>query len=289
LIRQSEENQAIERKSDNRKKMTVEQYLPSSRLRPFIQSFLFIETSKECDNTVLPDTSIFMSLRYKGCISIHAPESIGAITANTRSITNTTLPTAVLSGIRDSSRSIHYHANTANLIIGFEPGAAAAFFREPVNELYDQSVPVDWLKNGAGLASLSEQLAERSTKKEQLALVEKALLSKLIRPAPDPLIAAAVKSIQAADGNAKIAALASQLYISRDALEKRFRASIGTSPKHFSSIHRLRKAIATHKPGKSLTDIALTAGYYDQAHFIRDFRAFTRQAPKQFFNERNFW
>lgn len=257
--------------------MTVEKYLPSSRLRSFIQSFLFIETQEERDNTVLPDTSMFMALRFKGSISM---SGIGA-TAN--------VPVAVLSGIRDSSKSIHYHANTANLIISFAPGAAAAFFHEPVNELYDQSVPTNYLKNAAVFANLPEKLAETPTKAEQLKLVEAALLSKLIKPAPDPLVAAAVKSIKAADGNARITALADQLYISRDALEKRFRAAIGTSPKHFSSILRLRKAIATHEPGKSLTDIALTAGYYDQAHFIREFRAFTGQSPKQFFNERNFW
>lgn len=256
--------------------MNVEKHLPSSALRPFIQSFLFLETQEERDNTVLPDTSMFMALRYKGNVSI-SPQ------------TSATVPTAVLSGIRDSSKSIHYQANTANLIVSFAPGAAAAFFHEPVNEFYDQSVPTSYLKNAAVFATLAEQLAETPTKAEQLKLVEAALLSKLIKPAPDPLVTAAVNSIKQADGNAKIAALADQLYISRDALEKRFRAAIGTSPKHFSSILRLRKAIAIYEPGKSLTDVALTAGYYDQAHFIRDFRAFTGQSPKQFFNERNFW
>src|SRR6185312_477347 len=209
--------------------MTVEKYLPSSRLRPFIQSFLFIETQEERDNTVLPDTSMFMALRYRGKISI------GGIDAAAN------VPAAVLSGIRDSSKSIHYHANTANLIISFAPGAATAFFHEPVNELYDQTVPTNYLRNDAVFAALAEKLAETHTKKEQLTLVEAALLSKLIKPAPDPLVAAAVNTITQTDGNAKIAALASQLYISRDALEKRFRASIGTSPKHFSSILRLRR------------------------------------------------
>lgn len=256
--------------------MTVEKYIPPSRLRPFIQSFLFIETQEERDNTVLPNTSMFMALRYRGNVTMTGIE-------------NATLPTAVISGIRDSSRNIHYHANTANLLIGFAPGAAAAFFHEPVNELFDQSVPVNYLKNGVGFEDLAEKLAETPTKAEQLKLVEEALLSKLIKPAPDPLVAVAVNTIKAAGGNAKIAALASQLYISRDALEKRFRASIGTSPKHFSSILRLRNAIAAHEPGKSLTEVALTAGYYDQAHFIRDLRAFTGHSPKQFFNERNFW
>jgi AraC-like DNA-binding protein len=254
--------------------VTVEQYFPSDRLSPFIKSYLFIESDRERGNTVLPDTSMVMALRYKGRID----------TAD-----GGTLPSAVLSGIRDSSRLIHYEDDTANLIVNFKPGAAAAFFHEPLHELFGQWLPAHWLKNGAGLSLLSEQLAETPGKKAQLALVEKVLLRKLLQPTPDLLVNAAIQSIGSAHGNLRIAALAKELYISRDALEKRFRGSVGTSPKHFSSILRLRNAISNHASGKSLTDVALTAGYYDQAHFIRDFRAFTGQSPKRFFNERNFW
>lgn len=256
--------------------MTVQQYIPSARLSPFIKSFLFIESDsdKGRENIVLPDTSMVLALRYKGNIS-----TSGA----------TRLPTAVLSGIRESSRSIHYEKGTGNLIINFQPGAAPAFFHEPLHELFDQSLPAGDLKNGTGLTLLTEHLAETPERNRQLALVERALIAKLLKERTDPLISAAVASIRSANGNLRIIDLSKQLYISRDALEKRFRKETGTTAKHFSSILRLRQAIDSHTPDKSLTDTALTAGYYDQAHFIREFRAFTGQPPKQFFSERNFW
>lgn len=254
--------------------MHLEQRFPSAPLSPFIKSFLFIESGEERNNIVLPDTSMTLALRYKGQVSTGQ---------------NGNLPTVVFSGIRESSRQIHYNAGTANLLINFRPGGAAAFFHEPLNELFGQSMPVDWLKNGSSLSFLGEALAELAGKSEQLALVEKMLIKKLIRQEPDPLVAAAIQSIHDTDGNHRIAMLAKELYISRDAFEKRFRHATGTSPKHFSSIVRLRKAIGNHVPGRSLTDLALTAGYYDQAHFIREFRAFTGRPPRQFFNEQNFW
>ena len=254
--------------------MHIEQRYPSASLRPFIKSFLFIESETERDNVILPDTNMVMALRYKGVVS-------------TRSGGN--LPTVVLSGIRDSSRQIHYAAGAANLLINFRPGAASAFFHEPLHEIFDQSLPVNYLKNGGGLSFLAEQIGEAPDKEAQLSLVEQALTKKLIKEVPDPLIIAAIDSITMAEGNQRIEALAKKLYISRDAFEKRFRQTTGATPKHFSSIIRLRKAIEEHVPGQSLTQLALDTGYYDQAHFIREFRAFTGRTPRQFFSERNFW
>jgi AraC-like DNA-binding protein len=252
----------------------VERHFPSVRLSAYIKSFLFIESDKARDNVVLPDTSMVMALRYKGNVS---------------AVDEGALPLAVLSGIRDSSRFIHYDAAAANLLIVFKPGAAAAFFHEPLHELFGLSTPVEFLKHTTALKELPERLAGIQEKKAKLTLVEEALANTMIKPASDPLVTKAIQSIGSSNGNLRIANLAKELYISRDALEKRFRGTVGTSPKHFSSILRLRKAIDSHTPGKSLTDVALTAGYYDQAHFIRDFRAFTGHTPGRFFNERNFW
>jgi AraC-like DNA-binding protein len=57
------------------------------------------------------------------------------------------------------------------------------------------------------------------------------------------------------------------------------------SPKQFSKISRLQAALKLIGQGafNNLTDLALEAGYYDQAHFIKDFREFTGVSPKQFY------
>ena len=86
-----------------------------------------------------------------------------------------------------------------------------------------------------------------------------------------------------AKGIIKIKDLADTLYISQDAFEKRFRRVVGTSPKQFSSILRMRSITNIRQQKHTLTKIAFDAGYFDQPHFNKDFRLFTGQTPTDFF------
>jgi AraC-like DNA-binding protein len=71
--------------------------------------------------------------------------------------------------------------------------------------------------------------------------------------------------------------------MSVSALERQFRAAVGTSPKSFSRLARLQYVCALWDTGKSLTEIAFEAGYSDQPHMVRDFQLFTGTSPEQFF------
>lgn len=77
--------------------------------------------------------------------------------------------------------------------------------------------------------------------------------------------------------------MAAALYVSQSTLERRFRSIIGTTPKKFASIVRFKQALSHYKPQASLTDLGYEAGFYDQAHFIREFKSFTGETPEQFF------
>jgi AraC-like DNA-binding protein len=98
-----------------------------------------------------------------------------------------------------------------------------------------------------------------------------------------------VQQIVHANGMIQIGGLSKQLYISQDAFEKRFRQAVGTTAKQFSSIVRLRHVIDNFSSARSLTDLAYSAGYFDQAHFTKDFSVFTGRAPRQFFADGRFW
>jgi AraC-like DNA-binding protein len=56
-------------------------------------------------------------------------------------------------------------------------------------------------------------------------------------------------------------------------------ARVGITPKRFASLRRFEQAVALARTSPSLTETALAAGYYDQSHFIRDFRRFSGAAP----------
>lgn len=112
---------------------------------------------------------------------------------------------------------------------------------------------------------------------------------KLNKPKPDFLVLEAIQKIQFHRGDIRIKKLIADLHISRDSFEKRFRRLAGTSSKQFSSIVRLRSVIENHSQGETLTDTALTAGYLDQAHFIKDFKTFTGPTPQNFFKSSAYW
>ncbi|MNZ68691.1 Helix-turn-helix domain protein [compost metagenome] len=99
----------------------------------------------------------------------------------------------------------------------------------------------------------------------------------------------AVQLIKQNNGNIRIKDLATDLHISQDPFEKRFRAIIGSTAKQYASIIRLRHLINSYPSYDSLTEASFEAGYFDQSHFIKDFRLFTGQTPKDFFKSSLYW
>jgi AraC-like DNA-binding protein len=258
--------------------MNLQRYIPSPDLKPFLRDLLFIETEAATHNLLLPDTSLVLAIRYKGSIT-HTIDNV-----------DQSLPLATFSGLRLSPRHIQYSAATANLLIRFEPGGAAAFFAEPLQEFFQESVSASELKGFANTPSIAAQLSDMTTNIQRAAFIQQYLRTK-ITTTPDPLIQQAVKTLQATKGTLPINNLAKQLYISQDAFEKRFRKTVGMTAKRFSSLIRLRHIIDTYTPERALTltHLAHSAGYFDQAHFTHDFQRFTGQAPRQFFASAKYW
>jgi AraC-like DNA-binding protein len=257
--------------------MNLQTYLPTEKLRPFIKSYLFIECENDRENRVLPDTSIVLAFRYQGRISVQE----NGLT--------TTLPASVVSGIRKQSRLIQYRKGTANLLVVFREGVAAAFFKEPIHELAGLSVPLDCLTGFPHTREIEERLATAPDNAHRIALVEQMLLSRLTHSSTDRLVLHAIEKIRSGRGLLRMKELIQDLPLSQDPFEKRFRQLTGTSPKQFSSIVRLKSAIDQHRRVGSLTQLALETGYYDQSHFIKDFKGFTGLSPLNFFHTAVYW
>jgi AraC-like DNA-binding protein len=87
----------------------------------------------------------------------------------------------------------------------------------------------------------------------------------------------------------KIKELADAHYLSQDAFEKRFRRVVGTSPKQFSTIIKIKSIVDNKPQNGSLTQMALEAGYFDQPHFNKEFKLFTGLSPTDFFKIPQAW
>jgi AraC-like DNA-binding protein len=67
-------------------------------------------------------------------------------------------------------------------------------------------------------------------------------------------------------------------------IQQLFMNYVGISPQSFYSVHRFNKSLElVRSANTSLTDIAYECGYYDQAHFIKEFKAYTGITPSQLF------
>lgn len=257
--------------------MRLEKYIPDAILQPFIKHYLVIAYDEEAVNRILPDTNLTLAFRYKGKVS--TLEENGS----------RLLPMALISGLRKSPRLINYAPGSGNVLVVFKETGATAFFGEPLHELFEESAALDELIPPSILAVIEEALAAATSNKARVAAIEQFLLAKLYRRTPDQLVAHALEKIYAQNGDIKIKELANALFISQDAFEKRFRKAVGTPPKQFCFIVRMKAIAAQRNQNRSFTQIAINAGYFDQPHFNKDFKLFTGQTPKEFFQSPPLW
>ena len=257
--------------------MNIERHIPGKLLSPFIKTYLTIACEDELVNRVLPDTSLVMAFRYKGHVRYLSNE------------TQKDLPSSVVSGLRKSGRLINYAKDTGNILVLFKEAGAHAFIREPLYELFEESVSLDHFTGYQNISIIEEQLAGAANNTQRIALIEQVLISKLYHHKPDLLILAALEKIHTAKGIIRIKDLAHTLCISLDAFEKRFRRVVGVSPKQFAYIIRMKSIVSNGLKRQTLTETAFEAGYFDQPHFNKDFKLFTGQTPTDFLKSPRFW
>jgi AraC-like DNA-binding protein len=251
--------------------MRFDLYHPCSLLKPYIRYFAFSELAEEHTYKVLPDTGLVMGFQYRGRLSL---------IDHTKPVE---LSLSGLTGLHDTWRVFKNSADTGTILVYFREGGAAAFFKEPVYELFGKSVSLDNFMLRSELELLEEQLQEVAGDSGKINIVEQFLLGQMKPTNQDRLIGEALAWINKIKGNMRITDLLKQLHVSQSSLEKRFRQVVGTSPKKYSSIVRLKHVIQHYRPGTSLTATAYDAGFYDQAHFIKEFRTFTGESPEIFF------
>jgi len=257
--------------------MNISRFSPNPRLNPYIREYIIIESDTDLSNTMIPDTSMAMAIRFKGSTAFTTAAGID------------TLPSGVISGLRNIARTVSYSKGTGNLITVFKEGGVAAFCAQPAHELFNQSISADNIFTAASIRDLTEKISGASSHTIRIRQLEQFLESALQDSPSDLLINHAVEIIQKQKGIIRVKELAASLYISQDPFEKKFRTRIGCSPKKFAAIIRIRNLINNFSSYDSLTEATYEAGFYDQSHFIKEFRQFTGKSPSAFFAAPQIW
>ena len=164
--------------------------------------------------------------------------------------------------------------------VRFHPHGANRLLNIPSNELTDSVVAVRDLNSQ--LYSLTDDLHEGRWPEEQVRRTNEAIVSLASKNSRshDQAIGFAVREFERTRGLASIADVARETGISTRQLQRRFLAAVGITPKVFCRIQRFQHVIREmENPNHQWTDTAISAGYYDQAHLIRDFRQFAGTPP----------
>jgi AraC-like DNA-binding protein len=166
--------------------------------------------------------------------------------------------------------------------VRFRPGKAGLFLGVAPDELTDAAV--DLVDVGLlRTAQLAEALSSAPSLAAQIALLEASLRERLAETKRrlDPYVEFALSSLHATQGGLGVAELEAAAGISRQQLTRRFREAVGVPPKLYARVIRFRALIDAlpHGARPDWSALAAQLGYYDQAHLIADFKAFSGLSP----------
>jgi AraC-like DNA-binding protein len=190
----------------------------------------------------------------------------------------------VLCGPHSRPFAIDSSVGTRVAGIHFKPGGARPFVNLPFGELHNSHVGLESLWGQAAANRVREQLLETPTPESKARVLEHTLLAAAPSPSRHPAVAFALNEFRAAPEMQKISEVTSKVGLSPRRFIDLFRNEIGLTPKLFCRVRRFQKVLHQISTGQRVnwTDLALKCGYFDQAHFIHDFRAFSGINPSAY-------
>lgn len=250
--------------------MKFDKYFPIDNLKDYIKYYVVSEIDLESEYKVFPSSGFVMGFQYKGQISSIKDNTLNKMTS------------AGITGISDRYKIFKNSENIGTILIYFSDIGFTHFSSLPANELFDMIISLNDIFEKHKIIEVEEKLAAVNNDKQRINIVEQFLLSELKEIQTDKLIVEAIKLIHQSKGTIRIKELNEKLCISQSPFEKRFRKVVGTTPKKFASIIRFNAVLDNLNESKSLIEICYENNFFDQAHFIKDFKQFTGDSPEQF-------
>jgi AraC-like DNA-binding protein len=168
--------------------------------------------------------------------------------------------------------------------VHFKPGGAYPFLKLPSGELHNVHVGLDALW-GTTACEMRERLLEAKTPAAKFRALEETLLGQaggLLER--HPAVAFALNEFHGAPETQKISEVTERVGLSPRRFIDLFRKEVGLTPKLFCRVRRFQKVLRLISLGRAVdwAEIAVACGYFDQAHFIHDFRAFSGINPSSY-------
>jgi transcriptional regulator GlxA family with amidase domain len=233
------------------------------RVRMFVEAFWSLEVDTPAARRILPD----------GCIDFLFDLDRG---------------TGSVIGTMKTSQLVATPAGARRFGVRFAPGGAMPFIDAHAHELTDRKAGLSELTRAAAF-DLAERVAEAPDERTRALLVADFLEDRRSRlRATDARVRRATEEVRANAGRVAIPTLARRLDLGERQLERLFREQVGSGPKLFARVVRMQRALALLETRTEYRgERALDAGFADEPHLVREFRALTGVTPRLLFLERN--
>lgn len=177
-----------------------------------------------------------------------------------------------------------YPTPTRSVGVHFKPWGLASFLPMPAAELCDRPATVEQIWGRPAVAELRRRLVAADDPHDMLGVLEEELVRR-IRPLDGlDLVRHLSSAIAQTGGTVPISELGVAVRGSSTYVAKRFKEIVGVTPKRLARSYRFTFTVL----GLDVTapidwsDIAAGAGYFDQAHFVHEFREFTGLTPTRY-------
>ncbi|MEN7548160.1 helix-turn-helix domain-containing protein [Rapidithrix thailandica] len=259
--------------------MNYQTFKPHNDLRSIVKFYWTLEVlfdPKNQKQKIVPDGCIEMTFNFG--------DKIKRYTSETNFILH---PNAMVMGQRTKSFNILPVGNVNTFAICFYPIGFANLVEIPLENLVDKETPISGLFEQAEAYELEQQMVQAIDTQERIDIIETFLLKKLNKKNTiSHIVKSTVDTLLKTNGTTPINVLLKDDISKRRQLERHFKKQIGISPKQLSKAIRLQATLnlLLNKKSETLTAIAYESEYFDQNHFIKDFKDFVGVTPKEFVN-----
>jgi AraC-like DNA-binding protein len=165
--------------------------------------------------------------------------------------------------------------------VHFKPGGAFPFFPLPADELQNQHVSLEDLW-GQEARLIRERILAAPTAQAKLFAMEACLLERLVKPLEHHRsVSFALSAFAGAERTRTVTEVSERIGLSSRRFIQLFRDQVGLTPKLFCRVRRFQRVLSLLNHGNQIdwVEVAASCGYFDQAHFIHDFKDFSGINP----------
>jgi len=261
--------------------MDYQTFQPHPDLSALVKFYWTLEVPFDPNNQkqkIIPDGCIEMTFNLEDKIKRYTSENEFIVH-----------PSSMVMGQRTKSYYIEPLGNVNSFAICFYPYGFANFICAPLQNLVDVETPIESLFGKIPAKELEQKIIQATSTQERIEIIETFLLNKLNQGKTiENLVKTTVDTLLATNGSTSINQILKDDLPKRRQLERNFKKQIGISPKQLGKVLRLQTALKMLlNDNENLTSIAYESEYFDQSHFIKDFKEFIGTTPKEFLGNEN--